>query len=273
MPDTTTPDETGTGGAAPDTKARSALPRPARRYAVRVMATAGSWLRRSGTGAVIGLLVALLGFAFVVQVRSNTSDAELAAARPDDLVRILSDLDARQERLRQEIADLEDRRRQLDSGAQGREAALEEAKRRADELGILAGTLPAQGPGLTIRFIAGGEPIRAASLLDAVEELRSAGAEAMQILGGNHTAVRVVASTYFTDSDDNVVVDGVTMKAPYTIEVIGDPKTMEPALNIPGGVVDALRPKSGTVSISESDSILVSTLRRNEPLRYARPTS
>src|SRR2546421_549005 len=96
-----------------------------------------------------------------------------------DLVRILSDLDAREERLRAEIASLEDTQRQLASGAQGREAALDQARRRADALGILAGTLPAQGPGLQIRFTAGGEPVRAATVLDAVEELRGAGAEAM----------------------------------------------------------------------------------------------
>jgi hypothetical protein len=154
----------------------------------------------SAAGAVIGLLLGLLGFALAVQLRGNTTDTQLATARPDDLVRILSDLDSRSDRLRTEIRDLEDSRRQLESGAQGREAALAAARRRADDLGILAGTAPAVGPGLTIVFTPRDEPIRAATLLDAVQELRGAGAEAMQIRGSKGATVRVVASTYFVDS-------------------------------------------------------------------------
>ncbi|HLL67491.1 MAG TPA: DUF881 domain-containing protein [Micromonosporaceae bacterium] len=230
--------------------------------------------RLSAAGAVIGLLLVLLGFALVVQVRSNTTtDAQLTSARPEDLVRILSDLDSRQERLRQEIADLEDTRRQLASGAQGREAALAEAQRRADELGILAGTLPAVGPGLSIRLSAGEEPLRAVTVLDAVEELRGAGAEAMQISGVNGTVVRVVASTYFVDSADRLTVDDAELTSPFTIDVIGDPQTMQTALNIPGGVVDSLRQHGGTVAVHDSDAIGVTALHRSTGLRHARPVS
>src|SRR5262249_39399003 len=152
--------------------------------------------RVSVAGAVIGLLLGLLGFALVVQLRSNATDPGLATARPEDLVRLLPDLDARQERLRQEISQLEDSQRQLASGAQGREAALRQARRQADELGILAGTLPAQGPGLEVRFVPGGDGIPAVTVLDAVEELRGAGGEALQIAGQDSAPVRIVASTY-----------------------------------------------------------------------------
>ena len=72
--------------------------------------------RVSAAGAMIGLLLGLLGFALVVQLRSH-SDPQLASARPEDLVRILSDLDARENRLRSEITSLEDNQRQLQSGA------------------------------------------------------------------------------------------------------------------------------------------------------------
>jgi uncharacterized protein YlxW (UPF0749 family) len=229
--------------------------------------------RVSAAGAVIGLLLGLLGFALVVQLRSNATDAELSSARPDDLVRILSDLDAREERLRSEIASLEDTQRQLASGAQGREAALDEARRRADALGILAGTLPAQGPGLQIRFMAGGEPVRAATILDAVEELRGAGAEAMQIAGADSPPVRVVASTYFVDAADGLVVDGHHMSGPYTLLAIGDPQTMQTALNIPGGVVDTVRQHGGNVIVQESTVAKVTAVRPAGSLKYARPTS
>ncbi|MEV4508355.1 DUF881 domain-containing protein [Dactylosporangium sp. NPDC049525] len=228
--------------------------------------------QRGGTGLVIALLVALLGFAISVQFKASNSDAELAAARPEDLVRILSDLDAQQDRLRREISDLEDTRRQLDSGAQGRDAALAEARKRADELGILAGTLPAEGPGLSIEITPGTEKVKAEVILDAVEELRGAGAEAMQINGHDGGTVRVVAATYFVDGDnDRLVVAGLSLAAPYTIMVIGGPDTMRTALNIPGGVVDSVRQHGGTVLVREADPVRVTALHTAGELKYAKP--
>ncbi|UWZ59924.1 DUF881 domain-containing protein [Dactylosporangium aurantiacum] len=233
--------------------------------------TRAGWLR-GGTGMVIALLVGLLGFAISVQFKASNSDAGLAAARPEDLVRILSDLDAQQDRLRREIGDLEETRRQLDSGAQGRDAALAEARKRADELGILAGTLPAEGPGLSIEITPGTEKVKAEVILDAVEELRGAGAEAMQINGHDGGTVRVVASTYFVDGDnDRLVVAGLSLAAPYTIMVIGGPDTMRTALNIPGGVVDSVRQHGGTVLVRAADPVRVTALHTAGELQYAKP--
>ncbi|GAA4709557.1 DUF881 domain-containing protein [Phytohabitans rumicis] len=229
--------------------------------------------RLTSAGVVIAVLLGLLGFTLVVQLRSNATDSGLASARQEDLVRILSDLEAREERLRQEIADLEDSQRQLSSGAAGRQAALDEATRRADELGVLAGTLPARGPGLTVEFKAGSEPLKASAILDAVQELRGAGAEAMQIGGADGAAVRIVASTYFLDADGGITVDGRRLAAPYTIAVIGEPRTMETALKIPGGVVESVGNDNGTVIVQEQEVVDVSALRAPTTLQHARPAS
>jgi uncharacterized protein YlxW (UPF0749 family) len=229
--------------------------------------------RSSGAGAIIGLLLVVLGFAIATQVRSTNTDDALDSARPEDLVRILSDLDAREERLRRELAELEESKRQLESGAQGREAALAEARRRSEVLGILAGTLPAEGPGLEVVFAPRDQRIRADSVLDAVEELRGAGAEALQISGATGEPVRIVAGTYFVDSGDGISVDGVPMSSPFTIEVIGDPATMQTALNIPGGVVDAVRQHGGNVTMRQPDLVRVTALHTGGPLKYARPVS
>jgi uncharacterized protein YlxW (UPF0749 family) len=226
--------------------------------------------RSAGTRLLIAALLALLAFALVVQVRRGGSDAQLASARQDDLVRILSDLNAREERLRAEIADAERTLAQLGRGAAGREAALAEARRRADELGILAGTLAATGEGLVIRLQPGTGPIRAATVLQAVQELRGAGAEALQIAGGAG-AVRVVAGTYLTDGGGGLVVDGTTLTAPYQLTVIGPAATMRTALTIPGGVADAVARDGGTVVVDEPGRVTVDALHAPTELRHARP--
>ncbi|MEU4641827.1 DUF881 domain-containing protein [Micromonospora sp. NPDC023814] len=238
-------------------------------------AVAGSSRRRvSSAGVMIAVLLALLGFTLVVQLKTTSTDPTVAATRQEDLVRILYDLNSREVRLRQDIAALEESQRQLRSGEQGRQAALDEATRRADELGILAGTLPATGPGLAVRFEAGEKPISASRVLDAVQELRGAGAEAMQISGGDRATVRIIASTYFLDGENgSLVVDGRRLTGPFTITVIGDPATMRTALNIPGGVVASVTGDGGKLIVEDREAAEVSALHAPIKLEHARPVS
>ncbi|MCF0094827.1 DUF881 domain-containing protein [Micromonospora sp. MH99] len=249
-------------GATVDLSAMSRPAEPADEPVVESVPAASVRSRFSAAGVMIAALLALLGFTLVVQLRTTSTDPTLGATRQEDLVRILSDLDARENRLQQDIRALEDSQRQLASGAQGRQAALDEATRRADELGILAGTLPAVGPGLTVQFSSNGiKPITADRVLDAVQELRGAGAEAMQISGGDRETVRVIASTYFLDGDNgSLVVEGRRLTGPFTITVIGDPATMRTALNIPGGVVASVRGDGGNVTFGEREVAEVSAL-------------
>jgi uncharacterized protein YlxW (UPF0749 family) len=230
--------------------------------------------RLTGTTAIIALLVGLLGFGLIAQVKSNANESTLANDRPDDLVRILSDLDSRKDRLGTEIAGLQETVRQLSSGAAGRQAALDAAAKRADELGILAGTLAAQGPGLQITLQPqAGQHMDASVVLNAVEELRGAGAEAMQITGTGGPGVRVVASTSFVNGDGGVTMGDQTLGGALVISVIGDPQTMQTAMSIPGGVVDTVRGAGGTVQIDQPTVVRVTLLHETAPLRYAHPVS
>jgi uncharacterized protein YlxW (UPF0749 family) len=230
--------------------------------------------RRSGTRLVTAALLALLGFTFAIQVRSVADDPTVTAMGEEDLVRILANLDAHEERLREEIAELQETQRRLTTAGQSQQEALAEAERRADELGILAGTLPAEGPGVVVRLHGGPEAVSATTLLDTVQELRSAGAEVMQVEGAGGTPVRIVASSYFLDRDGGVVVDGTLLRSPFTLTAIGEPQTLGPALHIPGGVVESVAEDGGTVTVREEPGgVEVTAVREPTSLRYARPES
>ncbi|MEV4640213.1 DUF881 domain-containing protein [Actinoplanes sp. NPDC049548] len=231
------------------------------------------WRRLSSAGALIWVLLALFGFTLVVQLRSNDADSGLASARQEDLVRILSDLEARDQRLQQEINGLEESQRQLTSGVAGRQAALAEADKRAEELGLLSGTLPATGPGLKITIDPKGQPLKASAILNAVQELRGAGGEVMELVGNNGVAVRIVASSYFVDADGGVIVDGKQLSGPYTVSVIGVPSTMQTALQIPGGVVASVSQAGGNVTMEQRTAVAVTAVRQPASLQYARPVS
>jgi uncharacterized protein YlxW (UPF0749 family) len=216
--------------------------------------------------ALIGVLTLLLGFAFAVQVRSVGDDELLAGAREEDLVRILDEVNAREERLREQIADQRSALQQLSSSDSQSATALEEARRRAEAIGILNGTVPARGPGLTMTIRDPEESVRVADVLDAIQELRGAGAETMQIDG-----VRVGVSTAVTGDPGGLMIDGRPITAPYEFVVIGHPQNMETALNIPGGVVQRITGRGGSATIVQSEEVVVDALRPLDTPQYAAP--
>lgn len=210
------------------------------------------------------LLAALLGFAIATQV-SETQEQGLEDLRQDELVRILDDVSQNGERLDTEIAELESSRDQLRSEG-GSVEAVRSAQERLDTLGILAGTVPATGPGVTVTLDGDGDAISATVLLDAMQELRDAGAEAMQV-----DDVRLVAGSYFTDADGSIQADGQTLTRPYTFTVIGDAQTLSSAMEIPGGITESVRGRGGQVTVTEQDEVSVDALHRVSSPRYARP--
>jgi uncharacterized protein YlxW (UPF0749 family) len=252
------PDEVDSS-ALPDDAAPEAPPPPGRAPHRRFVPLAA---------LVIAVLTALLGFAIVVQVRQNSSTDNLSNLREDDLVGILDNQNARADRLRQQIAQLQDTLRQLQGSGDRRAAARQQAEQDAQALGVLLGTLPATGPGVVVNVTDPGHELGAEDLLDVVEELRGAGAEAIQF-----ASVRVSTTTAFTDAANNQVsIDGTTLTAPYRVTAIGDPKTLDTALNIPGGVAAAIRNAGGDLTVSERPKVAIAVTRSLPVPKYATPS-
>ncbi|WP_345712627.1 DUF881 domain-containing protein, partial [Kineococcus glutinatus] len=221
---------------------------------------------RASRGQLLaGVLCAALGFAVVAQVRQARQEW-LEQARETDLVRILSDASDRSERLAAEARGLERTRSELTAGGDGAEAAARAARERLDTYSLLAGTVPAAGPGIVLRIEDPAGVVRAATLLDAVQELRDARAEALQI-----GAARVVASTAITDTTGGVLVGQVLVRPPYEITAVGEPTTLAPALDIPGGVLEVVRSRGASAAVTSSQEVLVSAVTGAPQLRWASP--
>ena len=211
------------------------------------------------------VLTLLLGLALVVQARS-TSETGLRQLRQSELVALLDDASSRVDALQREVIALERDKEQL-QGQQGGAAAAEAAQQRLDSYEILAGSVPVEGPGITV-FV--NDPERAITqtmLLDGIQELRDAGAEAIQIGG-----TRVVASSYVGSTPDGqVTLDGQEIGQPMRILAIGDSHTLSGAMAIPGGFSDSLRGVGAAVEVAEKDSIQIDAVRELTDPRYARP--
>lgn len=224
---------------------------------------------RSRGQITAAVLLAVVGFASVVQVQSQERDSDYESMREEDLVQLLNSLAGASQRAENEIEQLEQTRSSLRSDTDSRRAALEQARDRATVLGILAGTLPAVGQGIVVTVEDPEEQVGIDQMLNGIEELRDSGAEAIEI---NNT-VRVVAQTALVDGEGGIVVDGTQLTPPYTLEVIGEPHTLERALNIYGGFVATVErpPISGKVAIEQSQNVEVATLAEPWQPEYAEP--
>jgi uncharacterized protein YlxW (UPF0749 family) len=217
--------------------------------------------------ALIGVLLALLGFGIAVQVRSNSSSDSLSSERDDDLIRILDDQNSRADRLRQQIAALQATEQQLQASGNRDSVALAQAEQQEQALSILLGTLPATGPGVSIVITDPRGQLKAEDLLDVVEELRGAGAEAIAF-----GPVRVSTSTAFVDEGSGVAVDGKRLSPPYTVLAIGDSQTLDTAMQIPGGVRATARAAGGDAVVTEEGAVTISVVRPIANPSYAKTT-
>lgn len=212
-------------------------------------------------------LLAVLGFAATVQVQALRTTDEFSTADQSQLVQILDGLQQRTRRLESDISELQQAKSELVSGADRSRTAVEQAQSRAQTLGILAGTLPATGPGIRLTISDDQAAVDASLVLNTIEELRDAGAESIEV----NDRVRVVAASYFLNGQGGIIVDNKLIPPPYTIDAIGDTRTLATAMRIPGGVVDEVSQKGGLVTVLERQTVQINSLHNVTSPRYARP--
>jgi uncharacterized protein YlxW (UPF0749 family) len=251
-------------------------------------------LRGGRTAAVFGvlgvLLCVLLGVAIVTQARHTQSGDSLESARPADLVVLLDSLQQREATLNREVGDLQRTLAALRASGSDDKAAIADAQARLSALSILIGTVAATGPGVTLTIDDPAGGVAPETMIDVINELRAAGAEAMEIRGGRMSA-RVGVDTWVVANPSGAAgpatsgsgaagpatstgalsVDGQTLSPPYTVVAIGDPPTLAAAMTIPGGAVDSVERVGGTMNVAQSDHVDITALRQPKQRQYAQP--
>jgi uncharacterized protein YlxW (UPF0749 family) len=225
---------------------------------------------RKAFGTLAVMLCLLLGVAIATQVRQTTSGDSLDTARPADLLVLLDSLRQREATLSTEVAELQRSLNALQASGSSDQTAIQNAQARLAALSILIGTVGATGPGVTVRIDDPGPGVAPQAMLDVLDELRAAGAEAIQI-GDRRQAVRTGVDTWIVGAPGALTVDGKTLMPPYSVVAIGDPPTLAAAMNIPGGAVDSVKRVGGATSVQQADKVDITTLRQPKPRQYAQP--
>lgn len=224
----------------------------------------------SRTQTRIALVVVAVVVGFLVGVRvaqRNEQSDRLAAESPQDLTRILADLNAEADQLSRQVSDLRLKVFEYRDVGRRDELALEDARKALADLQVLSGETPVAGEGLTLTIVDPGAHVTWDAFLDLVQELRDAGAEAIAVNGA-----RVVAATWFGPGETGLAIDGEAIPAPYVIEAIGSGVALREALGIPGGPLALLQAQPQVeVRLEEARRLRLPAARAPTSFRYAQP--
>lgn len=223
---------------------------------------------------LIALLLAGLGFAVTTQIKFNERGEAFAGLRTAELVQVLNGLGAERKRLEADLAKLSKEESQLKNSSGNEEAIIANAKNELTNLAILAGAVPVTGTGIRITITNNGNTPSKNSLtvnhfLDAIEELRDAGAEAIEINETN----RVVAQTYFEQTNNGIAISGKPLSSTYVIEAIGSISNLENAITFAGGLIDDAKNDGATVAYQGLENVEISSVIPAAAKKYQELTS
>jgi uncharacterized protein YlxW (UPF0749 family) len=189
-------------------------------------------MSRPAAQIALAVVALVLGFLVVLQIRATGSGNELASRSAQELTLLVANLNERNDQLRTEVASLDGELRDLESAKARGESSLGELGRDLRRLRIWAGLDAVGGTGvrLTIDGPIGGEGV-----MDLINELRNAGAEAIAI-----DEIRLTPGTVVAGPEGGISVEGDVLGDPFTIDAIGSPETLTGSLTRAGGIVAQL---------------------------------
>lgn len=151
---------------------------------------------------------------------------------------------------------------ELDNNANTSNALQSEVK----EAEAYVGNTGLQGQGIIITLKDSGKSVRYAHLLQLVNELNAAGAEAISI-----NDERIVSMSEITLVKDKIIlVNTKKISGPFIVKAIGDKKYFESALNIKGGYMDLMKADEIDVSYVVEDNIVVPAYDGEQKFEYAK---
>jgi uncharacterized protein YlxW (UPF0749 family) len=210
----------------------------------------------------------MVGFLLISQIRGTQPfRQQLQAEDEGDLTRILASLSTEADSLRDEISALKLQLLTLQTSNQRDASAAAAADDQRRALEVLSGTVPVTGPGITLTIDDPSGSVAYDTMIDIVQELRDAGAEAVGI-----DDVRVGLTSAFSEKDGHVVLDDTVLTAPYRVNAIGQGSTLEGGLKIPGGAIDTLASlRDVHTTVLRTAKLVIPALARPPTFRVARP--
>ena len=134
-----------------------------------------------------------------------------------------------------------------------------------NESALLAGITDVYGQGVIVTLEDNQEQqITSRYLLNLVNELKYAGAEAISING-----YRLTNFTDIVDVNYVVMMEGIKLSSPYEVKAIGNLKYLSSTLNAKDGFIETYKETGVTISMIEKEKIQIPKYNKELKLKYS----
>lgn len=217
---------------------------------------------------IIGFTALILTMVMFTQFKTvtNTDITAIETMRESELRTELANTKLKYEELESKLEEVEtkivEHKTKINSNVDATTILLEEVK----EAEMYMGYTNLRGEG--IQIILDDNSLRTIESYDIIvllNELRLAGAEAIEINGQ-----RITAYSEIVDVNGNILVNTSKISGPYIIKAIGDKKYLESAITIKGGYYDNMIANDKTISYEISNKIEIEKYNKELKLKNSK---
>jgi len=217
----------------------------------------------------------LLGFFLSIQLKSDiTSPGIITISKLLAMENDVENIEVEVDNLKKSISELKSKinnyEKSLSESGSIYDSMMEEWRRIRN----LAGLERVVGPGIIITMNDSKKEIGVADnpdlyiihdidVLEVVNELRAAGAEAISINGE-----RILGTTSIKCGGPIIIIDGQRYATPFIIRAIGDPKALEASILAPDSYIDLLEYTGIEIDVRMADKIVIDGYKAPLKLKY-----
>lgn len=219
----------------------------------------------------IGIMCFILTLLIFMQVRtiSQTDISELEIMRESELKTEITSLKAKYDEVEAKIKETNEKILEYEEASiEGKEAS-ELLQKELKETENLLGKTSVTGEGIIIKMSnSGTSKINADDLLELVNILKNAGAEAISI-----NEQRIVYDSYIVDINEKgyITIKGTATVAPFTIKAIGNPTYLESSVaQKNSGYIDTQIAEGKQVTLERSNNITIAAHNSNLEFEYVK---
>lgn len=213
---------------------------------------------------VLFIIFFLLSFAITVQLRITSS--EESEVTQEKIITQLKDkifeLNDENEKLNKKFGNSQEELEAVRTKVTENDISNTEKSNLIKKYTMIQGNSDVKGKGIIIRYYANetginGEKIGNSDitkdLVDIVNELKNAGAEAISV-----NDIRIIGTSSIEMEKNNIVVDGKRIARPYVVKAIGNSETMNSSLIRPGGTIELIRNSRAKIELVIAKEVKIS---------------
>lgn len=202
---------------------------------------------------IIGLICIVLVATILMQFKTveETDITAIETMREAELRTALSEWKTKYEETNKQLEDTNTKITEYEETADDRQETANLIDQELEQTNMILGKTDVKGPGIIVTLEDGDSEVVASDLVELVNELRYAGAEAISI-----NDQRWVLTTAISCRGNTIDINGERIGAPFTIKAIGLPEYLA-GLERVGGYLEYMKQDGVGVKLEKSNSITI----------------